>query len=276
MRISFDKTLNSPLRKFKNYLIDQYYRWRIETPEDPYKILLRKNPYKILFILGHMRSGSSLFTHILNSHPDIIGFGETHLQYASEEDFKKLLYKVYWHIRDYQMQQKYVLDKVLHNSKFIQEDFLKSQNLYSIFLIREPKRTLASIMDLKPHWNEEYTLEHYVYRLSSLARYAELINSQERSLFLTHDQLINRTNEVFMKLKTFLKTETDFSEHYNVLRTTGLEGVGDKTDNIKAGYIVRNPRNLSIQISEATLNSAQEAFDKCSKVLRDYCDTIDS
>ncbi|MGV2388843.1 MAG UNVERIFIED_CONTAM: sulfotransferase [Microcystis novacekii LVE1205-3] len=43
-----------------------------------------------------MRSGSSLLTHILNSNPEIIGFGETHLVYESEQDFKALMFQLYW------------------------------------------------------------------------------------------------------------------------------------------------------------------------------------
>ncbi|MDY7013544.1 MAG: sulfotransferase family protein, partial [Cyanobacteriota bacterium] len=82
------------LRDIKNEIIRKYFEYRIQTPHDPYRILFRLQPYRVLFILSHMRSGSSLLTHILNSNPEIIGYGETHLQYSSEADFKRLMLKV--------------------------------------------------------------------------------------------------------------------------------------------------------------------------------------
>jgi E3 ubiquitin-protein ligase DOA10 len=132
----------------KNNLIHQYYKFRINTPRTPYTILLRPTPYKILFILSHMRSGSSLLTHLLVNNPEIRGFGETHINYASAEDFKKLLMKLYWQGQDFsqlqdlkklKMNHQYIHDKVLHNNKFLDQSFLESEQIYSIFLIREPQ-----------------------------------------------------------------------------------------------------------------------------------------
>ncbi len=163
-----------------------------------------------------MRSGSSLLSSILCSNPEILGYGETHTQYYSEFDLKKLMFKVYWKGQDYRnwrdlkkmrMDHKYILDKVLHNNKIIDENLLTSERLYSIFIIREPKRTIPSIPDLKPHWSEEEALNYYLNRLLSLERYSKLINNKERSLLIRHDQLINDTELVFKALKNFLGTK---------------------------------------------------------------------
>jgi hypothetical protein len=262
------------MRKIKDALIERYYNLRIDTLRDPYKILFRKQPYKYLFILGHMRSGSSFFTHILNSNPAIIGYGETHLKYSSDRDFKQLMSKVYWHIREYDMNHKYVLDKILHDNKFLDEQFLTSEQLYTIFLIREPKRTIASIIDLKPHWSIEKALDYYIERLATLERYAEKIDSLDRSIFITHDSIINQTDLVFTSLQDFLKTPEPFSEQYQVLRTTGLEGIGDRTTNIKAGRIVREQRQLNIEIPTDVVDKALESFERCSKTLAAHCRTL--
>jgi len=84
------QALRHGIRLYKNDLIAGYFYFRINTLADPYTIVGRGQPYRILLILSHMRSGSSLLTHLLNSNPEIIGYGETHIQYASEQDFKKL------------------------------------------------------------------------------------------------------------------------------------------------------------------------------------------
>jgi hypothetical protein len=252
----------------------KYFQLRIDIPEDPYRILFRPNPYKVLFILSHMRSGSSLLTHLLNSNPEIIGFGETHLTYTNERDFKKLLFTLHWRSREIKMDHTYMLDKVLHDHKFLATDFLRSDSVRAVFLLREPKRTLASILDIKPHQNEDQALDYYVKRLATLESYAKLIDSKEKTLFITHEQVVHQSPTVFRSLQDHLQTKTGFSEEYKVLKTTGKRGVGDSSENIKAGRIVKKERKLEIPISDPVLDKARAAFDRCYETLADYCDAI--
>lgn len=269
------KSQRHVIRTFKDNLIQNYFHWRIDTLNEPYQILFKKEPYRVLFILSHMRSGSSLLTHILTSNPEIIGYGETHLNYASEFDFKRLIYKVYWQRRDYKMEQRYVLDKVLHDNKFLNESFLNSQNLYNIFLLREPQRSLVSILDLKPHWNEEQAYDYYVKRLATLERYAKLINSKERTLLLDYDQLLENTDAVFKALQNLLGTKTEFSEQYQVFKTTGMRGIGDFSENLKSGRIIRKPRQLETKIAQDLVDRGIKSFKECSMTLAQYCNRVE-
>ncbi len=50
--------------------------------------------FKYLFVFAHMRSGSTLLVHLLNSSPEIIGYGETKTVYTDEDSFCNLLSKV--------------------------------------------------------------------------------------------------------------------------------------------------------------------------------------
>ncbi len=263
-------------RDIKNNLANNYYQFRINTDQDPYQIRFREKPFRILFILSHMRSGSSLLTHLLNSNPEIIGYGETHINYSSELDFKTLMFKVYWNIKNYQMDHKYLLDKVLHNHKFLTDNFLVSDQVYSIFLIREPQRTLASILEIKPHWSEEKALIYYQERLGVLESYARLINNKKQSFFITHEQLIDQTDLVFNGLKNFLETQESFSEQYETLRTTGRKGIGDSSENIKAGYIIRNRTQIDTKFSGELVEKATHSFKKCLTTLSIHCSTIDT
>ncbi|MGK7880678.1 MAG: sulfotransferase family protein [Crocosphaera sp.] len=263
-------------RDIKNNLANNYYQFRINTDQDPYQIRFREKPFRILFILSHMRSGSSLLTHLLNSNPEIIGYGETHINYSSELDFKTLMFKVYWNIKNYQMDHKYLLDKVLHNHKFLTDNFLVSDQVYSIFLIREPQRTLASILEIKPQWSEEKALIYYQERLGVLESYARLINNKKQSFFITHEQLIDQTDLVFNGLKNFLETQESFSEQYETLRTTGRKGIGDSSENIKAGYIIRNRTQIDTKFSGELVEKATHYFQKCLTTLSTHCSTIDT
>jgi hypothetical protein len=230
-----------------------------------------------------MRSGSSLLTHILSSNPEIIGYGETHIQYSSEQDFKQLMLKNYLNVsefrqikdfKNFRMNHKYILDKVLHNNKFLDHSFLTLGNVYVICLLREPQRTLSSILDLKPHWSEEKALLYYSDRLKHLETYAQIINNLDRAFFLTYEQLLNNTDLVLKKLQIFLKTKYPFTENYKILKTTGQPGVGDSKENIKAGQILRQSRELSTHVSAASINLAEKALINCVNTFSNYCSSI--
>ena len=269
-----NKGISQSIRNFKDEIIYNYYQFRINTLQDPYQLLFRNQPYKILFLLSHMRSGSSLMTHLLSSNPEIIGYGETQMKYCSELDFKKLILKVYWQLREYKMDHKYVLDKVLHDTKFLDQKFISSPQLYSIFLLREPQRTLPSLLTIKSDWTEEDALTYYSERLSTLTNYAKLINSKEHSLFIDYDQVVNNSDAVFETLKDFLDTQIGFSEQYQLRPTTGVRGIGDSSDAIKAGRIIKNPRKLAKEVSPHLVEKAKQSFEQCSATLSEYCRTI--
>ncbi len=262
------------IRNFKNSTAQKYYQLRIKTVQYPYQILLRFKPYKILLVLSHMRSGSSLLTHLLNSNSEIIGYGETHINYVSEDNFKDLIFKVYWKMRDYKMNHQYVLDKILHNKKISNEKLLVSNNVRVIFLVREPVRSLNSMLLLKPHWDEIKALDYYSQRLAMLENYAKIVHNKNHSLFLTHEQLLQETNLVFEKFTNFLDTKEGFSEQYDILRTTGRSGIGDSSKNIQAGRIVRDSKKLENQISEASITKAMTLFNQCSATLSEYCSVV--
>jgi len=275
--------LRNSIRVYKNKLIQNYFKYRINQGKSPYQVLFKPESYQILFILSHMRSGSSLLTHLLITNPQVIGYGETHIQYRSEADFRKLIYQVYWQSQDFRklgdlenlkMKHKYILDKVLHNNKFLQKDFLKSENIYAIFLLREPQRTVASMLDQKPHWIEDDAVQYYNGRLSALEEYAQIINNRKRTLLITHDQIINQSQAVFQGLQNFLATQTGFSEEYKILKTTGMRNIGDFKENIKAGRIVRKNRELNIEVSPQALDSTNHQFQQCREILSQFCTTL--
>ncbi len=267
---------SSFVRNLKDSLIKTYFDVRINSQESPLNVRFRSSPYRILFILGHMRSASSLLLHILNSNPAILGYGETHIVYESEQNFKQLLFKVYWKSRHYQMNHQYALDKLLHDEKLVDENILKSPEIYSIFLIRNPAETLNSILTIKPHWNQKKTLDYYINRLSTLEKYGSIINNKNQSLFLTHEQIINESSSVFQALKAFLQTAQGFSEEYQVLQTTGFKGVGDSSENIKSGRIIRQKKANSLRqpFSTELLNQAEKSYDHCFDILCQICRTI--
>ncbi|MEO0394607.1 MAG: sulfotransferase family protein [Cyanobacteria bacterium P01_A01_bin.137] len=272
------------IREYKNDLVQTYFDYRIEAANQPYGVAFRNRPYRFLLLLSHMRSGSSLLTHLLTTNPEVLGYGETHTNYTDANDFKALLKKVYWQAQDFRtlgdmqnlrMNHQYVMDKVLHNKKFLDHDFLRSEQVYAIFLLREPARSLASIADLKPHWNQQDTIEYYSQRLAMLVEYARLINNRQRMLVVSYEQLLENTPQVLMTLQNFLHTQTPFTEEYRVLKTTGMKGVGDSKGNIKAGKIVRSQRQLTQAFPAELVEQAKQAHGDCRAALMELCQSVE-
>ena len=87
-------------------------------------------------------------------------------------------------------------------------------------------------------------------------------------------QLINNTEAVFSTLQTFLDPKTGFFEQYQVTRTTGMRYIGDQTENIKAGRIVRQKRKLDITLTADTIATSQASYQQCCQTLSDYCAVI--
>src|SRR5688572_27511814 len=68
----------------------------------------------LLLVLSHMRSYSSVLSHVLGSHPEIDGYCETHIRYRLSLDVHRLGWKVRA-LTGEPLSGRFVLDKVLHN-----------------------------------------------------------------------------------------------------------------------------------------------------------------
>jgi hypothetical protein len=272
------------LRKLKSTLFRRYYQWRINSTSNLSSISFRKEPYKFVFLMSHMRSGSSLLTHILCSNPEIIGYGETQIKYSSEADIQALIHKAYNHnaqeltrlnaAQAFKMQHTYVLDKVLHqNLKDL--SILKKLQTKSIVLIREPERTLKSILDIRDHWTEETALDYYRIQLDHLIDCTNFLSAPNRFLLLTYHQVISDTPIVLQALQSFFETKHPFSEQYQVKKTTGQAGIGDAVGHIKAGTVVRERRQLDVTISPVIIQKAQDIFEQAQQQLSHTCLTLE-
>ncbi|MGB3509384.1 MAG: sulfotransferase [Microcoleaceae cyanobacterium] len=262
-------------RQIKDRILRNYYSFRIKSTAEPNRLAFRHSPYKVLLILSHMRSGSSLLTHLLVDNPEIAGYGETHLCYSSEADFKELLLKVYWSIRGLRMDHTYVMDKILHNQRLPEIKILQSEFVKVIFLVRQPTTTIASLLKLKSHWSWQNAIRYYSGRLEALEMYAQSINDPQRSFFLTYNNLINQTEDTLQALQNFLGLQMPLSENYQLTPKTGMKGIGDSSENIKAGKILRRPQSSNFVLSEESSQVGTIVFERCCNILSQCCQKID-
>ncbi|MEO1592817.1 MAG: sulfotransferase family protein, partial [Cyanobacteria bacterium J06632_22] len=125
-------------------------------------------------------------------------------------------------------------------------------------------------------WNDQEALDYYCGRLRTLARYAELIETPARMMVVTYAQMLNQTAAALTTLQNFLQTPVTFSEEYQVLKTTGIKGIGDSKGNIKAGKIVRAQRPLTREFNADLLQEAQATYDQVSATLFQRCQGLPS
>lgn len=224
----------------------------------------RRNDYRYVFILGHMRSGSTLLAHILGTHPDVVCAGEMHISYVISDDFANLTLKASESLHRPILRATYIVDQINHD--YVTDDVLQSNRLFrSVILIREPEASLKSMMNmLECQENEAVAL--YTKRLKGLARYGTVLG--ERAMVIEYDDLVDNSKETLAGLTKFIGLGAPLTVSYSTHRMTGrVSGYGDPSSNIKTGQIIRTIKH-EITIGEDTLAAAASAFTKCREHLR--------
>jgi hypothetical protein len=232
-----------------------------------------------LLIFSHMRSGSSLLSHLLFSHPDVCGYGENHSIYSEPADLDALTGKVMWVRRRLPgtLRERYVMDKILHNIHLDLPTLapLLRGRVRVIFLVREPRASISSM--IKTFGYEEWwARDYYVERLAFLARTAEALSGWDgkfRPVFVNYDQILHQTDAVFALIEDQLDFAQPLQQHYDVIPETGKATIGDTSANIRSGTIVRD-RPAPKELAPETVALGEEAYRQCLETLTRCCRTL--
>jgi hypothetical protein len=227
-----------------------------------------------LFLLATMRSGSSLLSSILSSHPEILGYGETHVVYDGTDKMRELVARV-WHAHEgsherhheEQLPARYVLDKLLHDGLIRDPDVLKEVDLTCVFLLREPRRTIESLVHQLDSTLDD-AFNYYRERLLNLERYARAF---PRSAFLTYERLIENPAGMLERLTAFLDLRSPLSSEYRLQPLHDRKGVGDRSGRLAAGRILSEAREIRVPLPEDRVAEAEAAYLRCRSVLEQTC-----
>ncbi len=225
-----------------------------------------------VILLGHMRCGSSLMVQILSSNPDIAGYGETQLLYRSIGDLEKLSAHVYFTLRRFRP-SRLVLDKLLHDHLLTEEELLAPSCTFPI-MARDAISSVRSMVTTIPDWFEKnyppsgdilsQATDYYRRRLDTLSHYGETLSRTGKCWYFTYQDLMERPSEVFHMLEQCLKLHYPLSERYAIGPKTGIHNIGDRSENIKRGYIdrsiVRDPIAIPEKLAEV-LTEHYRSFD---------------
>jgi len=235
---------------------------------------LRRKPLRHLLILGHMRSASTLLVHLLNANREIAGYGEAHTSLLDRRDLDRLTARVKWTLRQPILRERYIVDKILHDQYEISAKVLASPTTYAIFLVREAKPTLSSMVRYFAECGSSKTIEdheaYYVKRLAALPALAEQMGDPARALLLPERDLMERTPDTFAALQRFLGTRTPFTEQYGLTPVTGQAVIGDSSEHIKSGTIERVRPAQQPVLSPEVLRRCEAAYAACIEGLRPW------
>jgi len=220
---------------------------------------LRTSGY--LFVVGHMRSYSSLLAHILGSHPRIAGYAEMHQKYRNWLDLLELNRKVE-RSGEKICAGKYVLDKILH-PQVLAPRVLRRSDLRLVAIARDPRATLASILRIRAGGVDrvESAVEYYVGRMASLVRIAEVRRGD--LLYLDGELLVERTAETLARLSEHLRLAPPLSGEYSTFRFTGAPKYGDPSEWIRSGRVVDERTPLpKIELTGSQAGRAYAAYER--------------
>ena len=234
---------------------------------------------RYLFVLGHMRSYSSLLCHILGSHAQIDGYCETHVKYRTRFDLLRLRSRVV-KLTGEPLRGRYVLDKVLHNYP-LASSILRSPNTLSIVLVRRPVPTVQSIVNMGLHYSDiawyrdlDAVTRYYEERVAALVHLADELRG--RVMFLEAETLLSRTGDVLQSTGRFLQLSEPLQSDYKRFAHTGEGGFGDPSETITTGRVTnaaRDPRT-PVMLPVALTARLEMAYAACSASLRDRCEAL--
>ena len=232
-----------------------------------------------LFVLGHMRSYSSILCHFLGSHPEIDGYCETHIKYRTRWDLLRLRSRVV-KLTGEPLRGRYVLYKVLHNYPFA-SSILRNPNTRSIVLLRRPEPTVRSIVNMGLHYSDipwyrdlDAVASYYEERLATLVLLAEQLRG--RVMFVEAEALIDQTAAVLQGVTRALELSEPLQADYRRFAHTGERGFGDPSEVISTGRVnnVARDQRTPVMLPPAVSARLEWAYEECAASLRDTCQAL--
>lgn len=223
-----------------------------------YKNILFKRT-RPLFIFGCMRSGSTVLSHIIFSHPEIFGVGETHVVWRHKDAMYAGAVEAMRLRRELPGSKKYFLDKILHSHLTPDLNVLDQlEHAKFVVLLRKPAENITSLHKIKAISEAggiELAVKEYCERLRDILK---IIENRE-VLLIKYEDLTANPRTILKELQFFLDLETPFSDQYDVTRVTGRWGYGDGSSNIRRGTLLSEARK-TIEIDPELLKLAQDAY----------------
>ncbi len=219
---------------------------------------LRSEHMEYVFVMGHMRSGSSLLSRILMSNEQVYGLGERNAAYESSVDLWKLALTC--RIRLGQNKEAlYYLDQINHNHFNPNWELIEAHPIKLIFLIRKPAASINSLLRLtKEHYGSQWPLDRATDYYRERLHFLGAMKKQHKgaSICIQYENLVDQPERVLKQITNFLGLRESLKPSYS---TQGPVQSGDPSELLQSGRISKQVREL-IEIPEEALRAAMKVY----------------
>ena len=220
---------------------------------------------KFLFIFSHMRSRSSLLSHILGSNPGICGYSELHKNYNGRVNLFALRGALSQE-HGQSLQDKFLLDKLLFNRE-VSDAIIEEIKPKVVLLLRKPGDSMRSLIEMGRstridwHRDPEAVSSYYNASMAWLQGYAERLRGNY--FFIESDSLIDDTQGILGQLTDWLDLDERLTENYRIFKNSGKAWHGDPSPNIRTGFVRKTKKHTDIELPAPLLDQAELSYVIC-------------
>ena len=204
---------------------------------------------RAVFILGHMRCGSTALSHVLCGHPSVSGYGEAHIRYDDQTALGVLALNQ-WRRGAWKPRAGHLFDKILHSRYDAAADpgFFRAR---AIFLIREPHESILSIRKLfaalhsDEYADDEAAARYYEQRLKQLAQLWARFPIRHRIGF-SYNDLTENPDSALQRVSSMLDLNPALTNHYDQPGKMMARGAGDPLSSHKFNGIVASSQSSTL------------------------------
>lgn len=197
---------------------------------------------RVIFVLAHMRCGSTALSNILCSRPDVSGYGEAHIAYRRRADLGKLMVNQARR-RAWAPRARWLFDKILHSrhDRNVPDEFFRAK---AIFLARSPAESVSSIRKLFAgagkglYQTDAAVADYYEERLAALITHWHRFPSLNR-VGLTYATLIGTPDAALSQVSEMIGLDPPLRNDYRSHAASHAGGGGDPTQSWKLNRIER-------------------------------------
>ncbi len=193
-------------------------------------LLPQCDPARAVYVIGHMRCGSTALSNVLVSRPEFSGYGEAHVAYRGRADLGVLLLNQ-WRRKSWRPGAAHLFDKILH-SRYDADAWPGFFTGRAVFVARSPSASIASIRALfaslgsDEYGSDAQAASYYAERLETmLALWPRF--APDRRLAVTHDALITAPAAELAWIGSMLRLSPPLANAYAPPAAALARGAGD-------------------------------------------------
>ena len=121
--------------------------------------------------------------------------------------------------------------------------------------------------------DEEEVADYYIKRLKKLETIAK--RSKGKAPFIEGKQLIEQPEQTLHFISKYLQLQQPLQKEYDTFSLTGTVGLGDPSEHIKTGKIVKErDKYAHIRLTPAVIERCMQQYESTKTILQSICKTI--